>query len=368
MYFKNKIKFTLLHICFVTFFLSLYPFLLYNQIDTFGENDIQNLILPLNDSNIVVSGDWYCNEETQKTINNILSVDPELIITTGDHVKDVNSADCWIKMSKPIKDKMNIAIGNHDVEFANIYKQLVDYHHLRSPYYSHDFQNIHFISMSTEHPFEIGSSQYEFIKNDLEKSSQNSTIDWIIVHQHKPLYSTNQDHTEAKQLRDTYEQLFQKYDVDLVISSHNQYYERTYPILYNKNDELTNDESDSPRPIITLKQQFEYPPTDGIIFLTVGTAGDKLHPIKENPYFYVVQQSKFGFLNINIHDNGKTLFGEFIANDGSIIDQFILHTFQGKSYQGDIVPISPDTISYPSGVEMTQASRELLQENKYFRN
>ena len=365
MYFKNKIKFTLLHICFVTF-LSLYPFLLSNQIDTFGENDIQNLILPLNDSNIVVAGDWYCNEETQKTINNILSVDPELIITTGDHVKDVNSADCWIKMSKPIKDKMNIAIGNHDVEFANIYKQLVDYHHLRSPYYSHDFQNIHFISMSTEHPFEIGSSQYEFIKNDLEKSSQNSTIDWIIVHQHKPLYSTNQDHTEAKQLRDTYEQLFQKYDVDLVISSHNQYYERTYPILYNKNDELTNDESDSPRPIITLKQQFEYPPTDGIIFLTVGTAGDKLHPIKENPYFYVVQQSKFGFLNINIHDNGKTLFGEFIANDGSIIDQFILHTFQGKSYQGDIVPISPDTILYPSGVEMTQASRELLQENNGF--
>ena len=31
----------------------------------------------------------------------------------------------------------------------------------------------------------------------------------------------------------------QKYDVDLVISSHNQYYERTYPILYNENYEKT---------------------------------------------------------------------------------------------------------------------------------
>jgi hypothetical protein len=364
MYFKNKIKFTLPHICFAILFFSFYSLLLLNQTNVFGQNDMQNLIHPLNDSNIVVAGDWYCNEETQKTINNILSVDPELIITTGDHVKDVNSADCWIKMSKPIKDKMNIAIGNHDVEFANIYKQLVDYHHIRSPYYSHDFQNIHFISMSTEHPFEIGSNQYEFIKNDLEKTSTNSTIDWIIVHQHKPLYSTKQDHTEAKQLRDTYEQLFQKYDVDLVISSHNQYYERTYPILYNENDELKNDESDPPKPIITLKKQFEYPPTDGIIFLTVGTAGDKLDPVKENPYFYVVQQSKFGFLNINIQNNGKTLFGEFVANDGSLIDQFVLHTLPGKSYQGDkIVPISPDTISYPSGVELTQAGRQLLQGN-----
>ena len=31
-----------------------------------------------------------------------------------------------------------------------------------------------------------------------------------------------------------------------------------------------------------------------------------------------------------------------------------------------IVPISPDTISYPSGVELTQASRQLLQGNNGF--
>ena len=75
---------------------------------------------------------------------------------------------------------MKIAIGNHDVEFQKIYKQLVKYHNLTNPYYSHDFQNIHFISLSTEHPFEEGSKQYEFIKNDLEKVSKNQAIDWII--------------------------------------------------------------------------------------------------------------------------------------------------------------------------------------------
>jgi hypothetical protein len=51
-------------------------------------------------------------------------------------------------MSKPIKDKTKIAIGNHDAEFANIYKQIVDYHNLKNPYYLHDL-NIHSIIVST---------------------------------------------------------------------------------------------------------------------------------------------------------------------------------------------------------------------------
>lgn len=69
--------------------------------------------------------------------------------------------------------------------------------------------------------------------------------------------------------------MFQKYDVDLVLYSHNQYYERTYPILYNENEELVNDKSDIPNPIVAINDMHEYPPTDGIVFLSVGTAGDK---------------------------------------------------------------------------------------------
>ena len=289
------------------------------------QNQQQNATLALTDYNFIATGDWYCNEETKKTINNILAAHPELIITTGDQVKESPSAQCWIDMSKPIHDKMKIAIGNHDAEFANIYKQIVDYHHLKSPYYSHNLKNVHFISMSTEHPYEKGSKQYEFIKNDLEKISKNPDIDWIVVHQHKPLYSTKQDKKEAEDLRDDYQQLFQQYDVDLVISSHNQYYERTYPILYNEKYEKATNKKAELQPIITNHSHSEYPPTDGIVFLTVGTAGDELDPVKERPNFYVIQDSKFGFLNVEIENNGKTLVGTFHANDGNIIDRFKLN-------------------------------------------
>ena len=303
-----------------------------NYIPIFAENkqeqpqQEQKANLASTDYNFIATGDWYCNEETKKTINNILQQHPELIITTGDQVKESPSASCWIEMSQPIKDKMKISIGNHDAEFANIYKQIVDYHNVKNPYYSHDFQNVHFISMSTEHPFEEGSKQYEFIKNDLEKISKYPPTDWIIVHQHKPLYSTNQDKKEAEQLRDTFQQLFQQYDVDLVISSHNQYYERTYPLLYNEEYEKETSKKVEPKPIITNPSQSDYLDKDnGIIFLTVGTAGDKLDPVEERPHFYVHQESKFGFLEIELENNGKKLIGQFHTNDGNVIDKFTLN-------------------------------------------
>lgn len=275
--------------------------------------------------NIIATGDWYCNEETKRTIDNVINANPDLIITTGDHVKDVKSADCWIEMSEQIRDKMKIAIGNHDVEFQKIYEQIVDHHQLDNPYYSHDFQNIHFVSMSTEHPFEKGSAQYEFIQNDLEKTSDNPLIDWVIVHQHKALYSTKQDKKEANDLRDIYQPLFHKHDVDMVLSSHNQYYERTFPILYNEDEELKNDKSDRPKPIVVVEHRHEYPPTDGIVFLSIGTAGDELDPVKETHNYHVIQKSNHGFLNLELSNQGKKLTGEFYTNDGQVLDHFVIH-------------------------------------------
>lgn len=338
--FNNNIKIS------VMFFLSIFFSFYMNNVIVYGQqsdfsqsiNDDQN-----NDLNIVAVGDFYCNDETKDTIENIISINPELIITTGDHVKDVNSIKCWAEMSEPIKNKMKIAIGNHDIEFEKIYKQLVKYHNLTNPYYSHDFRNIHFISFSTEHPFEEGSKQYEFIKNDLEKASKNQTVDWIIVHNHKPLYSTRNDFDIAQELRDTYHPLFEKYNVDLVISSHNQYYERTYPLTYNYDtdkpdnvqivtiyDEKTDLEWIYTRTLGNNSIAQDYPNPNyyhnpnGIIFLTVGTAGDGLKEIMDRRSYYVIQdEDEFGFLNLKLENNGKKIIGEFHSNtDDKIIDHF----------------------------------------------
>ena len=221
-------------------------------------------------------------------------------------------------MSEEIKDKMKIAIGNHDRDSSKIYKQITRNHNLTSPYYSHDFKNIHFISLSTEHPFEEGTKQYEFIKSDLEKTSTNSSIDWIIVHNHKALYSTRNDMEVAEELRNTYHPLFEKYNVDLVISSHNQYYERTYPLLYNHED--------NQEPIIIDNSESNYSNTGKIIFLTVGTGGDELQDIIYKEDYYIIQKEKYGFLNLKLENDGKTLVSEFRTGDDhdDILDNFKL--------------------------------------------
>ena len=74
-----------------------------NNIPVFGQQS-SNSQSQNEEINIVAVGDFYCNDETEEIIENIISVNPELIITTGDHVKDVKSAKCWIEMSEPIKD------------------------------------------------------------------------------------------------------------------------------------------------------------------------------------------------------------------------------------------------------------------------
>ena len=339
--FNDNIKILIISIFLIFFSFYMHNTMIYGQQSNFSQlkiTDSQD-----NHLNIVAVGDFYCNDETKDTIENIISVNPELIITTGDHVKDVNSIKCWSEMSEPVKNKMKIAIGNHDVEFQKLYKQLVQYHNLTSPYYSHDFQNIHFISLSTEHPFEEGSQQYEFIKNDLEKASKNQTIEWIIVHSHKPLYSTRNDIDTAQELRNTYHPLFEKYNVDLVISSHNQYYERTYPLTYDyitdKSDKVEtvtiyDNETDLEwiysRPIKNNSIVQDYPTPNnyknpnGIIFLTVGTAGDELKEIVYREDYYVIQNNdEFGFLNLKLENNGKKIIGEFHSNNNhEITDHF----------------------------------------------
>ena len=53
---------------------------------------------------LVSVGDWGCTEETDKTVENILKRDPNVIIALGDYSYS-NSGKCWIDKIKPIESK-----------------------------------------------------------------------------------------------------------------------------------------------------------------------------------------------------------------------------------------------------------------------
>lgn len=55
-------------------------------------------------------------------------------------------------------------------------------------------------------------------------------IDFIVVFMHASPYTSNSDHASDAGIRESWVPLFEKYNVDLVISGHNHCYERTLPI------------------------------------------------------------------------------------------------------------------------------------------
>jgi hypothetical protein len=272
----------------------------------------------LNDINFIAAGDWNCNKETEKTINKIIKLEPELILGLGDYTFQNTSPQCWFDISEPIYDKIKIAIGNHDMDYQTSYHKLLDHYNLKEPYYSFNYQNIHFLAISSEHPFESGSKQYEFIKKDLEKSLHDTSTMWRIVFLHKPMYTSAKfDEKESEDLGNTFHELFEKYKVDLVLSGHTQYYQRSLPLSYNQDNPIY--------PVVMDQNNNEYTNNDGVVFVTAGTAGDELHDIEYLLPYYVIQKEQFGFLNFDLTNRGKTLVGTFHdTDDATILDKFVL--------------------------------------------
>ena len=150
---------------------------------------------------------------------------------------------------------------------------------------------------------EIDEEQYQFVLDDLEKTSKNKDIDWIVVMLHKPMYSSISKQLEEYIIRDKYHDIFDKYDVDLVIQGHNHIYTRTLPLTFN--------EKDIAKPIVDkIGDNNIFTNPNGSIFLVVGVGGGELHRIVEEPYYVANQYNKgFGFVDLKI--DGKRLDGVF---------------------------------------------------------
>lgn len=58
---------------------------------------------------------------------------------------------------------------------------------------SFDFGPVHFLSFSTEHPYEEGTPQHDFIEADLKAASANrDAVPFIFMYGHRPLYCSTE--------------------------------------------------------------------------------------------------------------------------------------------------------------------------------
>ena len=273
--------------------------------------------------NFAAVGDWACTSKTKDTVKNIIAQNPELVLALGDLSYD-NGAKCWLKIIKPVAEKTKIAIGNHEVESSKKLKDYMKAFNLEKQYYSFNYQNVHFLALSTETSYDEGSKQYKFAEKDLEQYSNDKSIEWIVAFYHRQAYSSGGGLPDEKDFRESYHPLFDKYNVDLALQGHHHVYERFYPITFNdKND---NKPTVSAKDKVKGSNVFQNP--EGTIFLTVGTGGaESMTVSKGKPFSAAKEDGKFGILNVSLgkdEKNNNILKGIFIDNkkNHKILDEF----------------------------------------------
>ena len=265
----------------------------------FSENIVSNLE---GAKNIAAVGDIALTKNSLDTLQSLNSADPEIILFLGD--LSYTTADEWIEFTNFLeKEKTFVTLGDDDLLYE---EEFLEYYNLENLFYSFDFENVHFVTISSEKPYSKESKQYNFLRNDLANASLDENIDWIIFWLHKPLYTGYwpNGHTDLIVLHE----LLEQYDVDLVLQANFHAYERSKPIT---SDGIVMDHS-----------KCSYTDPKGQIFVTVGTGGHSHIDLRNKFDWSVIQNNNdFGFLNLKVL-NDRAIVGEFIANSGKIVDTF----------------------------------------------
>ncbi|EFA79279.1 hypothetical protein PPL_07697 [Heterostelium album PN500] len=132
-------------------------------------------------------------------------------------------------------------IGNHDL-FSLVgvtYRQTFAMPGSKEglTWYSFNYNGVHFVSVSSEQDYSVGSQQYEWLKNDLKTFRENNPTSWIVVFGHRPIYCSL-EHRWCNTMKDGYvksiEHLLQVYNVDVYLSGHTHSYERTLCVYSNQ--------------------------------------------------------------------------------------------------------------------------------------
>ena len=279
-----------------------------------GDNKSENF-------NFVAAGDYGCSKNAKNTINSMQDKKPELVLPLGDLSVD-KTATCWLDLVSPFEDKLQITFGYSEIKDGESkLNQYKDVFGLNKIYYSFDYRHVHFIVMSTLSDFAVTSDQYKFIEKDLQKASANDNIDWIVVTNYGPFYTSPSAHPAKNDIRNIYHPLFDKYGVDLVLQGHNHNYQRTYPVTFNP--------SKGSAPLVTNHFTTGYQGSkDGVVYAIVGTAGEGFHPLQgRQPYVATQFEGKFGFLNIEISNGNPhtNLTGTFYDSiEGNVMDHFTI--------------------------------------------
>ena len=150
-----------------------------------------------------------------------------IVILVGDNLYGSERPQDFVKkFEEPYKAlldkgvKFYASLGNHDAREQRFYKL---FNMDGKLYYTFSPKaNIRFFALESTYP---DPEQFKWLEDELKASSS----DWKIAYFHHPLYSSGERHGSDLRLRDGLEPLFIKYNVSVVFTGHDHFYERVKP-------------------------------------------------------------------------------------------------------------------------------------------
>jgi len=192
---------------------------------------------------------------------------PRLNITNDDEFEHI--WDLYFMQNEPLASSHLYipGVGNHEKFYDYTSYKARFWNNQERFYYSFNYGNTHWISLSSEIDYYVGSDQYNFFEDDL-KSVDRSQTPWVIVTFHRPIYCTDagqyDSHSPGGALQTTLEPLMREYGVDVTFTGHMHCYERVH-------DVEDGDVKTFPIPLIDDTDTYLNP--TGPIHVVVGSAG-----------------------------------------------------------------------------------------------
>lgn len=231
---------------------------------------------------------------TKRIIDQIVDAKPLFVLGGGDYAyanrdkrfETVGAAiDEWFFQYEPALSRFPLMAqyGNHEIylterfeDWAPRFAHPDGFEDSRS--YSFDVGDTHFTAFLLVDK-EPTVEQIAWLDKDLRQARQRGQK-WLIVYHHEPLYAFGRSHPSKIRIASKLIPVLERHQVDLDLSTHDQSYERTFPLL-----------GSSKAPHVQSTSLTEYPAKRGVVYAKISPGGKKSEIGNTFSKFTINQQS-----------------------------------------------------------------------------
>jgi 3',5'-cyclic AMP phosphodiesterase CpdA len=169
------------------------------------------------------------HSEHRQLVKNMIALNPELVINTGDLVHHGRKDQEWgifMKIIEPLAEKIPYYTvrGNHDTGRNNYEKRFAPPNDSGTDrYYTFNYKNVHFIGLDTNESTGVWREQRRWLEEALATTDKSH----IVVFFHHPPFSITNKRGDNNRIIKAFHNLFVEHEVNLVIAGHDHLYYRT---------------------------------------------------------------------------------------------------------------------------------------------